>query len=84
MENIYGNMVWERQERRFQSTTVPWFGKIEEHIFLSSIWNDVITVKWDVESRLSVAFHSLIIKAEVLSTEMAGKEVRIDGNIDDF
>lgn len=31
-----------------------------------------------------MTFHLLILKAEVLSTEAVGKEVRIDENINDF
>lgn len=78
--------IWSGKGRKghFQSTIVPWFVIMEEHIFLPSIWNEGVTINWDGESRLIVAFHLLIIKAKVFSTEMVGKEVRIVENRDGF
>lgn len=40
--------------------------------------------KWDGESRLLLIFHQLIMKGEVLFYWDSGKELRIDGNVDDF
>lgn len=49
---------------------------IQEHIFYPATGMIEFSLT-ETESRLLVAFHPLIIKAEVLSIEIVGKEVKL-------